>query len=367
MMRDAVPVSRHAISRLVGIGSLLLVVVSAAVTYWATLASQSSGPANAYPGWITVLEPTSSRTSVQIRLSVDALSNGSHPRLAYGLAVCGTGSFSGYLLAGGASVLSDESVDAAPHTVRDPITKNLHASDPFSSRSQSLGPVQVWRFKFTDLPKCIGTAAAREFSGTGFRVEGLPPRPVRLSERFGPLQSSTETWAMPYVGNLPGAGQNLGEFELSGVISGSFLRPVALASDVDAGPVPLSQTMREARPTTVHNDRAQWHEEYPFQATVRVEDSSSSALLQRLSTISSIVLGLAGAILTAFAFELVRGRPSSGEAPAANRGPEEPVNAHRRHGRDPGAQFRLRWPAIVLTAIFAAVVRLVVRRRSLSD
>ena len=361
------PVSRLWINRVVGLGSLLLVLGSAAITYWATLASQSSGPATAYPGWITVLEPTTSRTSVQIRLSVYALSDAPRPRLAYGLTACGTGDFSGYLLAGGAAVLSDQPVDAAPHTVRQPITRNLNVRDPLSSGSRSLGPVQVWRFELTNLPKCIGTAAAQEFAGTGFRVEGLPPQPVRRKERFGPLESSTETWAMPYVGNLPGAGQTIGEFKLSGGISGSFMRPVAFATDVDAGPIPLRMTMREARPTTIHSDRAQWHEIYPFQATVRVEDSSSSALLQRLSTISSIVLGLAGAILTAFAFELVRGSSSSGDVLASNQEPQEQVNLDPQRAHNPAGQSPLRWPTIILAAIFAAVIRLVLRRRSLSE
>lgn len=366
-MRDAVAVSRHGVNWVVGIGSLLLVVVSAAVTYWTTLASQTSGPASAYPGWITVLQPTLNSTSTQFRISVDALSGGSHPRMSYRVTACGAGTSSGYLVAGGASVLGDDSLDGAIDNVEQLGVGDLRVSGPFSSTPKSLGPVQAWRFEFSHLPACIGKPGDQEFIGTGFRVEGLASKPVSRSEWFGPFRGATETWAMPYVGNLPGAGHNLGAFELSGLVSGSFLRPPALASDVDAGAIALKLSMRDARPATVASDRARWHEVAPFQPTVRVENSSAAAVLQRLSTSASIVLGLAGAILTAYVFELVRRRPLSGAVPAGDRAGAAAPNFDPLVGPGRRPQNRLWWLPIVAATAVAAVLHYVTSRRSRID
>jgi hypothetical protein len=253
-------------------------------------------------------------------------------------------------------------MDAAVDTVQELNRGDVRVRDPFSSGAKTLGSVQAWRLEFSDLPSCIGKVTDQEFFGTGFRVLGVASRPVSTTERFGPFEGSTQTWAMPYVGNLPGAGQNLGAFELSGLITGSFARPAALASDVDAGRVPLNMTMRDARPPTVGVDRAEWHEISPFQPTVRVQDSSHLALQQRLSTVSTMVLGLAGAILTAYVFEFVRGRPAFGQVRPGHTEEQESRGDGQLAVRDPAKNDRRRWLP-VMVVILPILVRLLRRLR----
>lgn len=364
-MSDAVLVSRRRLNRVVGLGSLLLVILSAATAYWATLASQSSGPASAYPGWIAVLQPTPANLSVQVRISVDAGPGGQHQQMSYGVAACGTGNYSAYLLVGGASVLSRASVDAGSGTAVEHIESgHLTIRDAFASTPAQHESVQVFRFIFSDLPACIGRVNDQEFAGTAFRVGGLASEAVSRVKHFGPFQGSTQTWAMPYVGNLPGAGNYIGEFDLDGVIVGSFVRPLALATDVDAGGVPLGMTMRDARPATLDVDRATWHESQPFQATVQVEDSWAASLAQRFSTVSSVVLGLAGAILTAYVFELVHGgRVLHERQMGGDTAPERRANKDRSKNDSLGRLQRRWWLPVIVTVIVAALYRLLVSRR----
>lgn len=358
------PGSRRRLNRIFGLGSLLLVLLSSTAIYWATLASQSSGPASAYPGWITVLQPIPVSTSVQVRILVDAGPKDDHQQMSYGVVACGTGNFSAYLLVGGASVLSHPSIDAGSDTVVEHLDSGqLTIRDAFASAFAQHESVQVFRFSFSNLPTCLGRVNDQEFGGVAFRVNGVASEAVSRVRHFGPFQGSTQTWSMPYVGNLPGAGHNIGEFDLDGVIVGSFMRPPALASDVDAGPVPLGMTMRDARPAISDVDRAVWHQSRPFQATVQVEDSSAVALAQRFSTVSSVVLGLAGAILTAYVFEFVRGGRVHYERQMGDTAPERRENEDRSGKERPGWYQRGWWTPVIVTVIATALYRRFVSRR----
>ena len=294
------------------LGILMLGGMGSALGYYATSAALApEPPAKAFDGWIGILEPAAMvESDAQVRVNAFALTHTFRPRMAYGATVCGTGSFSGYFLIGGDARLVNATLEAGPGEARLLPDGDLNVTDVGDGSVVTYPAVQVIQVSLKDLPPCLGTVANEGYIGVGFRIEGTVSAPV-VASNDGLLDAAVERWSMPYVGGLPGAGQRLGVFRISGAIRGDFVRPAAFAATVDAGRVPLGLDLSDARPPTEAVDRASWYQPKPFQATAKVRDSSYQTTLQGWSALSAIGLGVFGSIVASVLFGWTRSQARS--------------------------------------------------------
>ncbi len=294
-------------------GIILLGAVASGCGYYAvSVALGPEPPARVVKGWIAILQPaTDLDAGLQVRVNAFALSHADSPRMAYGLNVCGSHPFSGYMLIGGDARLNGVALNASRNVAKWLPGGGVKVADQGDGSLASYEGVQVIRVSIKDPPPCLGAPSDEAYVGTGFRVEGYASGPVVASSSGLGLNAAVERWSMPYVGGLPGLEHRIGIFAISGAIDGDFVRPVSFSATVDAGAVPLGMEASDARPPADSVDRASWHGSQPFQATTKVRNSAYETNLQRWSAICAISLGVFGSIMASMLFELIRSSTSS--------------------------------------------------------
>jgi hypothetical protein len=336
-------------------GSWLLLAVgglSSSLAFYATSTALSAvPPATQFQGWVVVVEPAEAfEEEHQVQVSAFALNHATAPTMAYGVAVCGDSPFRGYLLIGGDARLQDAELMAGRGDARELPPGDLEVDDQASGQLLNFRDVQVVEISLSGLPECLHRRIDEDFAGTGLRIEGQARAPI-VSTSGGLVDGAASRWSMPLVGRLPGTGQQLGVFGMSGAVNGEFLRVSPFAALVDAGSVPLNVELADARPPTETVDRASWYDTVPLQPTVKVTNASSETALQRWNALSAIALGVFGSIFASVIFEWLRLRPDL--RPRAAFDVEAVMNVEAAGGieqpRTPAARTRLRtwgWAAV---------------------
>ncbi|HMM95103.1 hypothetical protein [Phycicoccus sp.] len=332
-------------------GVLVIGGVAAALGYYASsTALVSEPPSRGFDGWVALLQPASAvEADVQVQVTASALSRGSEPVMAYSVSMCGGDDFHGFLLVGGLARLQGAQVSGAPGGVRNLSEAELSVENMGNGTTTTYGRVQIIQIDISDLPACLASTPKDEFGGVGMRVEGTAEAPVVSVSENVFIRGAVERWSMPYVGNFPGAGQQLGVFRIEGGIRGEYIRPRSMAVAVDAGRTPLGLEVTDARPPVERADLASWRQAVPFQGTAKVRDVRRQAELQRWSVVSAIGLAVFGSIVASMIFEAVRPSAKSLESSqhvAQTSGPpavERPQQARMR-------------PTFVLAAIAGYVI-----------
>lgn len=349
------------------LGSLVVLAltgVSAVGFYMLSVALGSEPPAQAFEGWVGVIQPESSLgNDVQVRVSAEALASDADQNMAYGLSLCGNDAFSGYFLIGEDARLDQIVFTGTSGTVDRLPDSDLKVQVLANGTTEILKSVQVFRMTFTSLPACVNDGIqSRTYYGTGFRLTGVAEEAV-VSSAAGPVRGIIERWSMPYVGGLPGQ-ESLGVFRIGGGIEGDFIRPASFAAVVDAGAVPMRMDIEQARPETTEEGRASWYSTRPLQATVTVNDSARSASLQRLLAIAAIFLGVFGSMFAAIALDWLRPPPQTAAhirraSPASLR--DTLARQHQSQQARDGPATRQGWAIAVVVALAGGL--LIGRRR----
>ncbi len=269
----------------------------------------SDGSGNAFPGWIAVIQPGETQGHHQVRVEASASPRKSNQRMSYGVFLCGHGKFSGYLLIGDRARLGNTSVSGQEENVDKPREANV----VIGGRNSVLKSIQIVKFHFNHLPKCLAGTPDNRFAGRGFGIKGTVNRAVSTSKDFGLFSSKSQTWTMPYVGGLPGENPHQrGIFQLSGGIEGNFVIPPSLSCVAHVGQVPFNMTVTQARPTLDDPNRASWYQANPFQAIAHIRDTAEELRLSQLSAVSGISVGVFGSFTLSFVFQsLLRRTPDT--------------------------------------------------------
>jgi hypothetical protein len=292
--------------------AILLVGILAALAFWqvsGTLNDQP--PATPFPGWLAVLQPArTASTSSQVELLAVALQPGTpseHPALSYSVVACGTRPFQGVLLIGGDARLSKPRALPPAGTSLSRIP-NAAISDPGAGQLIPLGTIQALRFALPPTP-CTGHFPpgheASGITGTSVEIAGLAKHSVTQLGRFELWDGPRSTQSWPLIGSPPGINPNdLGEWTIAGV-PGSWSRPFAEYMRLDAGSLTTIGSLEAADPALTDPTRLSWASTSSFQASARVLDSAALSKWQDWLVIATIVLTLAGSLLTAALFDLV--------------------------------------------------------------
>ncbi len=268
--------------------AILVFGLGSIAAYAAVSATVNAQPATTpFRGWVAVLQRSVAPQGNQVKLTVLAGLPGaprSHPNIGYVVTVCGEHLFDGVLVAGGDARLADIRVVAADR----PSTTGGGPSQPPSvvdmpdlavaqAGTVDLGPVQVLRLTYTDIPACVAPLSAipplPEFVGAAELESGTAMSPVRRDSGAlwwtGPR--SSQYW--PLVGALPGfASGDLGVFTGVRGLSGQWSRPVPEYVRVEAGGLAARASLDEAQPQPLSTAGLDWEGVAPMQPNARVTD-----------------------------------------------------------------------------------------------
>jgi len=319
---------------------------------FSAMALASAGANRDFPGWVAVFTRSDTPSSDHVQLSESNTQNVplSDP-MRYDVAVCGKGIFDGYLVLGEGARLEHLTVNATPGTTR-LLSGSLTVAYEGSAAGNGtippyLAAVQVVQFRLDELPPCVPATAGGSFIGQAVNVSGRSLAGVSRNSRYGPFSSASQTWSMPYIGNLPLEGQFLGDYAFGGVLSGTFTRPPSEPVIASVWGLQFGQTITDARPDTDGSGDASWKSNQPIEPVAQVHSSDAAVRLQTVSAASGIGLGVFGSLLATVVYEVVaasgrldlpvravpRGRPRLPRS--ASRSPGVRAFRHRVRSRRP--------------------------------
>jgi hypothetical protein len=275
----------------------------------------------AYPGWVTVLQPIDEALPEQAQLMVDAVEPGApgdHPELRYTVLACGDRPFHGILLIGGQARLdrtlvmdqhgvvssADMTVAGAPH-VQD-LADVVISQGP---ESWDLGAVQMILITIDQLIPCVSRASADQSlqAGTGNMVDGFARAPVQRTALFFGLGGPRSSLVFPLVGGLPGVPPNdLGEFVGLRGLSGGWIEPPTLHKKVSVGSPTARASVDLSLPALTDSTGLAWNSALPLRPALRLTNIDAMATWQEILVAASISLGIGGSLLASLLFERTR-------------------------------------------------------------
>lgn len=266
----------------------------------------------AFPGWVTVLVPTTSETH-QVRFVATPLvpgAPGAHPTVTYLVSVCGTSPFHAVLLMGGAARLTNATFAASDLTTKPIMPTSLKGTLDVPATGDSL-VLSDTAWVPIDIPSVVACApsgtAGFATLGTPVEVTGNLRAPVRHHPRvIWATPRESQSW--PLIGRPPGVSSNdLGEFRITG-IPGSWSRPVQFTSQVSVGNLGHNVQVESSQPALESTETLSWSTSTPIAPSARLIDVDEQALWQSRLTTAGIGLGIGCSLLAALPFEIAATR-----------------------------------------------------------
>ncbi len=238
---------------------------------------------SSHDGWLALVGKSDDvRQGLQVRLAVTY--DAEMKTASYDVSACGGGEAHFLLFVGGSAQL----VDSATW----PATSVLTTVDATSVQIEGLGSaelenVQQVPVNFVDMSPCLEEGWA---GVVGVSIVGRPRQ--AFSNASGPMPWVRETYSFPTLGQFPGLDPSLaGSFRFSH-LEGDFTRPIPLELAVQAGAVPLNQTVESSRPLLADHSLLEWASSTPFKAEAILRRESLAAFAAGLSAISGVLLGV---------------------------------------------------------------------------
>lgn len=315
----------------VGIAVVLLAGAASIASYAAVSATvNGEPPTSPYPGFVALLQPVaSSFPQDQVKLTAAAAvpgGPGQNPSLFYGLAVCGSQSFSGMLLLGGDARLSHLSgvpalgTKAAGASSRVENLPDLKFQDEGTGTVIDLGPVQAVGVTMASPGKCASAYATQQpeplFLGQAQTVSGYAAAPVQRQWRLGWWVGPRTSEDWPLIGNLPGIrDQDLGAFLALDGLHGAWVRPTRQYNTVSVGGLQANASVDEAQPQLASDTDLDWDSAQPLQPNAVFTDTLSMNRWQNWLVWAGIFLGIGGSLLASLLYEWARPSPAQGDPP----------------------------------------------------
>lgn len=304
---------------MVGFGSIGFYIVAAGVV-------NAQPPTQPSDGWVAVLQHFDESGPEQMMLSamlVEPGVPGDRPRVRYSIVVCGSRPFHGVLLIGGHARLDHPSVVGPSELPIRAVRELRGASLAQLDAAINLGPVQVTEVNIEPSGPCVSEPGSAVLVGTVYAVEGRARTPIQHQARFLGIGSARHSEVWPRVGGLPGIGDgNIGVFDGSRELSGSWITPQGMRCRVTGGALKAKATVDVAVPPLADTSVVDWEEAGPIAPTVRITDVDGMASDQHMLAAAGIALGIGGSLLASLLFGVVRGRqttavppPTTGSAP----------------------------------------------------
>ncbi|WP_236792327.1 hypothetical protein [Amycolatopsis sp. GM8] len=170
-----------------------------------------------------------------------------------------------------------------------------------------LGPVQLAEVTIDRPARCVAEPGSEVLAGTAYSLEGRVRALIHHQATFRGISTPRQSEVWPCVGGFPGvADGNLGIFEGSGVLSGTWMVPAGMRTRVTEGSLRAKMIVDVAVPPLPDTSTIDWDEPDPNAPTVRMTDVDAMASGQQM-----LAAGIGGSVLASWLFEALKGRLGS--------------------------------------------------------
>jgi hypothetical protein len=343
--------------------ALLLIIGAGSVLAYIAMAITINGqpPYQPFPGAVAVLQSTSQPRGDVVELVVKSSpsSDPQHPGMEYDVSVCGPHPYRGELAAIGAARLTGVWADLPLSPLASaPVTQAKFAFATLAGQvsylpagGESLPDTQLVSFSIANAPPCPPQpATGLPLDDTVLKVTGLAAAPIQhaWTSPFGWWHGPQASQAWPLTGTLApfGAAEPTDHWSFSfyRTLNGTWVTPapeylqvlpyettlVVPGDNEIFGPegVPLNWSLDAAQPAPaaapgepasfdVNPTLAQplsWMSASPISPTARLTDRASLATWQNLLVVAGVGMGIGGAMLASFAYEMIEPRTAGPEA-----------------------------------------------------